>query len=115
MAYATKDELATYLGVGLIGLPNDADRLLERASEYMDEVTLEQIDLDDANHVDAARKATCAQVEFWLQTGEEHDILGVTGEVQAGSTRHTLPDRLAKRAKQYLRLAGLTYRKVGMM
>jgi len=114
MAYATAIELATYLSVELVDLPEDAARLLERASEYMDEVTLEQIDTDNTNHVDAAKKATCAQVEFWLQVGEEHDIVGVTGEISAGSTKHTLPDRLSKRARQYLRVAGLTYRKVGM-
>jgi hypothetical protein len=118
-AYATDQELATYLGTDA---PADADRLLERASEVIDDHTrtaIYDVDADDMPTDDDVKaafcKATCAQVEFWLTSDEEDDILGpVQGltlggmQVQfgAGENRMT-PTYLAPRAARFLRDAGL--------
>lgn len=105
-----------------IDAPEDFDRLLERASELIDDYLRTAVyDVDDDGAptdddvIAALRDATCAQVEFWLAGDEEDDILGpVQGfslggmQVQygAGPTR-TLPYYLAPRAARLLRNAGL--------
>lgn len=113
MPYATKADLAAYLGVAEQDLPADADRLLQRATELIDEATLGRIDPADTDHADAARQATCAVVEAWLQAGEERDITGQRGGVTLGSLRiDELPQGLPPRARRHLMLAGLLYRGV---
>lgn len=118
MAYATTAELAAYLGIDESDLPDDAGRLLERASEDVDYITLDRIDDDDTDHTDAAKKATMAQVEMWLETGEQQAIGGnvqgfQVGRLQvqygAGSNR-VAPIGMAPRARRFLLLAGLLYR-----
>lgn len=122
MAYATRAHLATYVGESA-SLPSDPeqDRLLERASEYIDEVTLGNIDTDNDDHVTAAQNATVAQVEYWLNADESVAVTGpiqgyAIGSVQvqfgAGSNRIS-PGKLAPRARSYLFMAGLLNRGVG--
>lgn len=54
--------------------------------------------------------ATCDQVEYWLETGEEHDVLGLHGSLQAGRVQiNRLPPLLGRRAKRQLVTAGLYY------
>lgn len=105
-----------------IGAPTPIDRLLERASEVIDDAIRTAVyDVDDDelptdDDVAAAlRDATCAQVEFWLASDEEDDILGpiqsvTLGGLQvqygAGTNRQT-PLYLAPRAARILRSAGL--------
>jgi len=118
-AYATSSELVTFTGAEM---PADADRLLLRASELIDDYTrtaIYDVDTDDfptdAAVVAAFRDATCAQVEFWSAGDEEEDVLGpvqglVLGSMQAqfgaGGNRAT-PMYLAPRAARILRNAGL--------
>jgi len=112
MAYATLTELAEYLGVDEADLPDDAERLLERASEMMDYYTLNKIEAGET-----ASKAVCAQVEQWVEVGSEGivQVQGVTiGPFQAqfGAGQNRMLPELANRAKQYLILEGLLYRGV---
>lgn len=116
-AYATTADLQAFLG-NTVALPTDAGRLLIRASELIDKVTMGRIDTAKPAHVTAARKAVCAQVEFWMVEGEERDISGpiqglTAGKVQmqfgAGDNRIT-PAYLCSRARNFLLLAGLLYR-----
>ena len=122
MAYATESDLAQYLGVSEADLPADAARLLERASELIDHLTLGRIDSENTEHTEAARKAACAQVEFWLAVDEENDIPGpiqgiIIGRMQiqygAGSNRIAAV-YVAPRARRYLLDAGLLYRGVSV-
>lgn len=109
MAYATAADLEEYLG----SAPADSTRLLDRASELIDHATLNRIVATDAVHVAAALKATCAQVEYWTQAGEETDILAAKGGMSIGSLRvDHLPEQLAPRARRALLLAGLLFRGV---
>jgi hypothetical protein len=106
-----------------VSLPSEAEqsRLLERASETIDYVTLERIDTDDDEHILATQKATCAQVEWWLEAGEGVDVSGpIQGyaigsmQIQYGAgTNRISPTTLAPRARRYLLTAGLLYRGVG--
>jgi len=118
MAYATVDELVAYLGVEPDEAPERAETLLERASDLIDTVTLDRVDTTDEDHVQAARDAVCAQVEFWMENGEEVDIGGRVSEYQVGHLRvrygQDARDRpsLAPRARRHLLLGGLLFRGV---
>lgn len=119
MAYATTTELADYLGVQEADLPDDADRLLDRASETIDYYTLNRIDESVTSEADAAKKATMAQYEWWSQFDEfmtSNFLSSVSiGPYSAGISPSeggsTIPD-LAPRAKRYLFLEGLMYKGV---
>lgn len=102
--------------------PEDLDRLLERASEVIDDhcrTAVYEVDTDDlptdAADIAAFRDAACAQVEFWLKGDDEDDVLGplqgvILGDLQlqygAGDNRVS-PLVLAPRAARILRNAGL--------
>lgn len=116
MAYATPQDLAEYLAVPPEELPADVARLLERASEAVDYITRGMIDPENAEHIEAAKKATCAQVELWLQTEGIGELPGTIKSFSLGKFSMDfgeagMPD-VASRAKQYLFLAGLLYRGV---
>ena len=122
MAYATRDDLAAYVGSG-VTLPDDAevDRLLARASELIDQKALRRIDPGCPAHAAAARQAVCAQVEYWLQHGEDLDVTGPVLSYSIGSMSINYGvggprrvDELAPRARRHLVLAGLLYRSVGV-
>lgn len=115
MRYATAAQLTAYLPAG--AAPADAERLLDRASELIDSVLLAAVyDVDtagsptDADAIAALVDATCAQVEFWLSSDEEDDILGPTQgyavggmQVQFGAGENrTTPMYLAPRAARHL-------------
>jgi hypothetical protein len=118
MAYAIQSQLAEFLGVELTDLASDADRLLDRASELIDDLTMDRIDTTDDDHMTAAANACCAQVEWWLSQGESRDIEGPIQSYQAGRIQMTMgagdnritPTYLAPRAERFLRRAGLLYR-----
>lgn len=124
MSYATSGQLATFTGSTA---PADADRLLTRASELIDDhIAAALYDVDSQGVptaqpvIDALANATCAQVEFWLTGDEEEDILGplesasIGGMGQGyGSTNRVTPMYLAPRAARLLRNAGLLYAGVG--
>jgi hypothetical protein len=125
MAYATTEQLGAYLSGDPetpAVVPEDAARLLVRASDLIDDHTAAAVyDVDAAGAptyqpvIEALANATCAQVEYWLTGDEEDDILGPTQGVSlagmqmqygAGENRVT-PMYLAPRAARHLRRAGL--------
>ncbi len=85
-AYATRAQLAAYLGMAA---PVDPDlgmeRMLLRASELVDEMVRAPYTTDadglptDADVAAAMTKATCAVVEAWLEVGETNDVDGLAG------------------------------------
>ncbi len=124
MAYATPADLAAYVSEA-ITLPSTQEqlRLLERASEQVDYLTLGRIDTGNPEHAEAAKLATSAQVEFWLDSGESVDMGSAIGSYSigkmsinyggGGAGRQGTQGTLAPRARRYLFLAGLLYRGVG--
>jgi len=114
-AYATEADLTAFLPSTVGDVP-DADRLLERASELLDDKIRTPFAVDtgtqlptDPDIATALVQACCAQVEYWLDVGEEHDIEGLhhrqvgIGHLQVSS----LPPELAPRAQRFLASAGL--------
>jgi hypothetical protein len=88
-AYATTADLAVYLNATP---PSDARRMLQRASERIDDMLLTAIYDVDTNHLPtdltvraALRNAVCAQVKWWLDTGDESGAMGVMQSVSIGS------------------------------
>lgn len=118
MPYATPQDLAEYLAVGVDDLPADVERLLERASEAVDYLTLGRVDPGNAEHAEAAKLATCAQVESWLETEEVGEKQGAVKRFTIGRFSMDFGDQgvpqVAPRARRYLLLAGLLYRGVAM-
>jgi len=106
-----------------IGPPVDVDRLLERASELIDDYlrtayyATDDDDLPtDAKVATALSKATCAQVEYWQAGDEEDDILGpveslalggMTVKFNSNTGQREAPRYLAPRAARILREAEL--------
>lgn len=127
MAYATTADLDNWLGTDQEA-PTNAGRLLERASELVDEVVVvayrtdDNDDPTDADVAAALRDATCAQVEWWAEVGEEADTAGEIQQVSIGSVQLGFgagPNRLApavvsRRTLRVLKTAGLLYRGVGL-
>lgn len=115
MRYATSAQLTAYLGAPA---PADADRLLDRASEVIDEALRTAVYAvntagapTDADVIACLADATCAQVEFWLASDEEDDVLGpVQGQTVGGlnvdfgaGSNRLAPMYLAPRAARRLR------------
>lgn len=123
MAYADRTQLAAFVGSSVTLPANpEQDRLLERASELVDVVTLNRIDPDNEQHLEAAEKATVAQVEYWLNQGEAVSSGGAVGSYSIGNLSisfsgappgigGTMPS-LSPRARHFLLMAGLLYRGV---
>ena len=111
-AYATTAELAAWLGTDA---PEDSERLLRRASELLDATVYGAYAVDaatglpaDSGAAAALRDAACAQVEFWAEVGEAHDLDGGAGsQVSIGGLAMQRPGRLSGRALDLLRTAGL--------
>lgn len=120
--YATTADLATYLGVDADDLPSDAARLLTRAGELFDSVTLGRFGDEatveaDATALARAKRAECAQVEYWIEAGEDSDIQGGITAYKAGSVSiqrrpgqtgsgSSNRDRVSPRARDALFLGG---------
>ncbi|MGE9695919.1 hypothetical protein [Streptomyces sp. CH6] len=120
--YATPDQLAAWTGEAA---PADAERLLARASEDVDDALLSAIYATDAEGrptdpavAAALADATCAQVEYQLATGDDGTGAGGRwGSVSIGPVSLSDPRDapraggeldLAPRAYRVLRRAGLT-------
>ena len=120
MVYAIKDDLAEYLGCAVEELPAEAnDRLLKRASELIKTFTRDNIMVENAPaeviaaHLEAAKNATCAQVEYWLEMHESFAIQPDVKNVNSGDVKVefvSTPDQLAKRARSFLNAECLLYR-----
>lgn len=114
MAYATLTELADYLGVQEADLPDDAERLLERASDMIDYYTLNRIEAGEI-----ASKAVCMQYEWWSQFDEFNTqqffssiSIGPFSASNVSGSNNSGPPELAPRARQLLMLNGYLYRGV---
>lgn len=119
MAYATEEQLAAFLAGSDQTAPTGdaAERLLQRASELVDDHVTGCYDTDpdtslptSTDVATALQNATCAVVEAWLEVGEELDIAGFppnTGLSTDGMGTSALPAVLPPRARRFLRRQGL--------
>lgn len=113
--YATTADLAAFLGLTEAQLPANSERLLRRASELVKQATLTNIDTTNANHMEAAQLATCAQVEYWSDMSESTAIVGQVSSFSLGDLSMNMGEgqkqgALASRARAYLNDQSLLYR-----
>lgn len=87
-SYATTGDLANWLGTAP---PANAARLLETATRRLDDLLVAAVyDVDTAGMptktavADALRDAVCAQVEWWIETGDESGS-GAVGQYESVS------------------------------
>lgn len=113
MAYATTTDLAAYLSCEQSALPDDAERLLERASELVNSVCQNRIEACDLGNEEYVRDAVCAQVEFWMERGEEVAFQGSVKSYTIGRVSFDYGNAqaltLAPRAKNFLSTGGVLY------
>ncbi|MEU7046042.1 hypothetical protein AB0A77_34000 [Streptomyces varsoviensis] len=120
--YATPEQLTAWTGAPA---PDDAEQLLRRASEDVDSALLTAVypvdadgDPTDPTITAALADATCAQVEYWLATGDDGtgaaghwDSVSIGPVSLSGRTRAPSAAgggvELAPRAERALRRAGL--------
>lgn len=112
-AYATSVDLeAAPWGI----VSDDADDLLLQASLLLDDIVRTPFAVDAGTQLPtdpvvagALRDAACAQVQFWADVGEDHDVEGLHHrQVSIGHlSMQSLPPELGPRAQRILQLAGL--------
>jgi hypothetical protein len=123
--YASTLDFAARVSPGYALPPEaDLDRMLLKASELIDYVTFGRAQRawdragapgsgeDPAQVRVYLSQATCDQVEFWLEAGEEHDVLGLPkgSSLQGGRVQvQRIPGQLGQRAKRTLLTAGLMW------
>lgn len=67
--YATKSDVAEYIGQTVDDLPNDIEVYISRASEMVCIAIRKNYNPNNAEHVEAAMLATCAQCKEWIDRG----------------------------------------------
>src|SRR6476469_10025609 len=115
--YASPADLADYAGSDVVG--EDSPRLLARASELVDSLLVTAI-YDTASDGlpvdeqlrDALKRATCALVQWWDETGDPTGAGGQYVESQIGTVRLKRSDivmapEIAPAAVRILATAGL--------
>lgn len=122
--YATSDDLEAYLADSGYTVPAEPTRILLRASEVVAEATQWMSErvfftVDDDHpataNTNALRDATCAQVEFWLEVGEEHDVQNSGGSTTISKVQISRqPPKLGLRAYRHLMQVGLVSAKIGI-
>lgn len=91
--YATRADLEAYLPAALtLPAEPEATRMLTRASEVVDDLLVTAVyDVDagllptDTTVAEALRQATCAQVAWWIETGDETGAAAQYQSVSIGS------------------------------
>lgn len=93
----------------------DTDDIIRDACNLIDDKVRAPYPVDattklptDDTIAEALRDATCAQVQFWLETGVEHDIDGLAGTTYSvPGYSGTRPPVLAPRARRALNRCNL--------
>ncbi|MFD5711328.1 hypothetical protein ACFWHW_13175 [Streptomyces pharetrae] len=119
MAYATEQQLIDYLAPD--PAPANAAKVLDRASDDIDGLLIGAVYDTDSNGMPtdpkvqaALRKATLAQAEYLVATGDLTGAQRQWGRVQVGGVEYirgtsgTEPGRIAPAALQALRVAGVS-------
>lgn len=115
--YATQEDLKEYLSIEK-DVP-DSQRLLKRASDFIHYLISRNFRPSSVKHKEAAKLATCAQVEYWLEAGESTAITGSFKSFSLGDLSMDYGDSnstvsLSSRSQHYLNMEGLLYRGVSI-
>ena len=109
--YATKSELADYLGKEINDITEEEERLIERASRFVDTKTMDSIDTDNES---VAKQAVLEQVEWWIATGDELEQMQYFKDIDMMDFEADDMDvpSMSPKAKRTLALSGLLNRSV---
>jgi hypothetical protein len=106
LIYYASGNLATRAWLGFL--------LADYFGGYVDPLTL-PTPLTQADYQLGLAYAVSAQIEFWLEWGEDHAIVGLTGSATSGKVSVSkLPSQIAPRALSHLIVLGLTPSKVAI-
>jgi hypothetical protein len=112
--YATAADVAAFLGKTEGQLPADIDTLLKRATEVIQSQTFSRVDMTDADQADIAKRACCAQVEYYIEQGTDPDLTAPVAGYSAGGVSMQYSGaanaELAPRAKRLLGMICANYR-----
>jgi hypothetical protein len=130
VVYATAADVAAFMGITEGELPSNIAKLITDAQDLIDYITFNRLELyivddviDDEDLVDPVKYATCAQIEYWINTSDASDITGApissyalgTLKVQFGGASGGTGSiggsgLVAPRVNRYLSHTGLMYR-----
>lgn len=120
--YATKSDLAEFLGVNESDLPSEAGTYISRASEMVCIAMRNNYNPNNAEHVELAKLAVCAQCREWVDRGSmtstDGDISGYTlGDLSVTFATKNNEDTTSQKAntlnadaKRYLNHRHLLYK-----
>lgn len=112
--YATTDDLASYLDVSVSSLPANSNNMLKRASELIKRITLNNLNINNPDHMEAVKLATCAQVEYWIELGINPVVINSVSSYNAGSMSVNFNtasiEQISLRSRGYLNDQRLLYR-----
>lgn len=66
--YATKEDLAEYMGKQVSELPSGVEILIKRASEIVCMSMRDNYDASNDEHVEAAKLSVCSQCQNWIES-----------------------------------------------
>lgn len=114
--YATRSDLAEYMGQSSEGLPQGTEILIKRASELICIAMRNNYNPNNAEHVEAAKLATCAQCQDWIEREVSAVANGNISSFSLGELSITYSDvdkysnKLSNVAARYLQYKHLLYK-----
>jgi len=117
MSYTNVNSLVEYLSVGEEDLPDDIDRMIDRATELVEEVCMGRIDKDKDRHLEVLEKAVNAQIEYWIEVGDELGVMYAFDKATIGSVSISQDKKLpvlSPRTKRVLLTNGLLNKGIKM-
>ena len=115
--FTDKESISKYLGISESDLPNDINRMIRRASELIQEFTINNFDESNEEHLKAVEQATNAQLEYWIDVGDELGVMHAFDNVSVGSISLSQDEKipvLSPRARRALLIKGLLDNSVRM-
>ena len=121
--YAIVNDYAEFMFINVDKAPASAERLLARAGELIEYAVRDNLKVNAniivmAKQTLALKLATCAQVEYWLNAGEDTAVSRQIKSYSSGDISVTFADgtetmdQLSKRSRMYLNKLGLLYKGV---
>lgn len=113
--YATAEDLALHLGVGVETITPAQINILGSASDIIETFTLGRNDMSKITHTEALKRATLLQYEY-ITLMPQIDIMSGQKSVASGSMNlqmDTPISELSPRSRRVLFNVGLMYRGVG--
>ena len=114
--YATKSDLAEYMGKAETEMPNGVEILLKRANELICIAMRNNYNPNNAEHVEAAKLAACSQCQDWIEREVSAVANGNISSFSLGELSITYSDvdkysnKLSNVAARYLNHKHLLYK-----